>query len=130
MQMAADHRVKKGSSAVLVNAGGRDDYSVGLILTKGDGESPDACRSLRGLGVDDWALRNGQTDATLLGALEPNDPVEIRPDRFPETLGAWLQVHAGVEIGSRDRAGASAEGRAKGRLRRFSWRTDGSSSSI
>jgi transposase len=39
-----------------------------------------------------------------------NKVMDILPDRTSETLAHWLQVHPGVEIVSRDRAGAYAEG--------------------
>ena len=64
----------------------------------------------RVLGVDDWALRKGQTYGTILVDLEQGQVVDILPDRASETLARWLQEHPGVEIVSRDRAGAYAEG--------------------
>jgi transposase len=68
----------------------------------------------RVLGVDDWAMRKGQTYGTLLVDLEQHRPVDLLPERSSKSFAQWLQDHPGVEIISRDRGGEYSEGAAQG----------------
>ena len=66
------------------------------------------------IGVDDWAFRKGRTYGTVVVDLEAHQVIDLLPDRTATTLETWLKEHPGVTIISRDRAGAYADGAAKG----------------
>jgi transposase len=61
------------------------------------------------LGVDEFAIRRGQTYATLICDLNTRRPIDVLPGRKSEPLIEWLKQHPGVEVVARDRASAYTE---------------------
>lgn len=68
----------------------------------------------KAIGVDDWAWRKGQSYGTILVDLEKHAPIDLRQERFADSLAAWLHLHPGAEIISRDRASLYGEVATRG----------------
>src|SRR6266487_3360522 len=68
----------------------------------------------RVLSVDDFCFCRRRSYGAILIDLERRIPIDLLPDREAETFKKWLLAHPGVEIISRDRGGAFAEGARQG----------------
>jgi transposase len=69
--------------------------------------TPDA--PVRVLGIDDFAIRRGDSYGTILVNLETGKPLDLLPDRTAEAVLPWLESHQEIEVVSRDRASAYAD---------------------
>jgi transposase len=68
----------------------------------------------RVLGINDFSFCRRRSYGAMLIDLEQRMPIDLLPDREAETFKKWLLAHPGVEIISRDRGGAFAEGARQG----------------
>jgi transposase len=68
----------------------------------------------RVVGLDEWSRRRGRTYGAIVVDLERRRPVDLLPDHAAATVADWLRAHGSVEVVSRDRAGAFADGARQG----------------
>lgn len=64
---------------------------------------------VRVLGIDDFAIRRGDSYGTMLVNLETGKPIDLLADRTAEAVLPWLKRHQEIEVVSRDRASAYAD---------------------
>jgi transposase len=88
--------------------------SPDTLLRRVRGAADEPAPSPRFVGVDDWAVRNGQRYGTILIDLERGHVIDILPGRGGEALKAWLKQHPGVEVITRDRWSAYAQAVTEG----------------
>jgi transposase len=66
------------------------------------------------LGVDDWAIRKGQTYGTILVDLETHRAIDLLCERSADEFANWLKAHPGITMISRDRSREYAKGASQG----------------
>lgn len=65
--------------------------------------------SVRILGIDDFAIKRGDSYGTILVNLETSKPLDLLADRTADAVFPWLENHQEIEVVSRDRASAYAD---------------------
>ncbi len=75
--------------------------------------------AVRAVGMDDFALKRGESYGTILINLETGQPLDLLPDRTADAVVPWLKRHPDIEVVSRDRAGAYADVQMEGESCRF-----------
>ncbi len=65
--------------------------------------------SVRILGIDEFAIRRGDSYGTILVNLETGKPLDLLPDRTAEAVFPWLENHQEIDVVSRDRASSYAD---------------------
>ena len=68
----------------------------------------------RFVGIDDFALRKGQTYGTILVDLERGRVIDLFDGRDGLPVAAWLKLHPGIEVITRDRLAAYANAGSTG----------------
>src|SRR5712692_130640 len=64
---------------------------------------------VRVVGIDDFAIRRGDSYGTILVNLETGHPLDLLPDRTAQAVFPWLERHQEIDVVSRDRASAYAD---------------------
>ncbi len=66
------------------------------------------------VGIDDWAKRKGHNYGTILVDLETHRPIDLLPDRDPDTVASWFEAQPQVTIVTRDRGKSYIAGVTQG----------------
>ena len=66
------------------------------------------------VGIDDFAWKRGKSYGTVIVDLDTHNIIDLLPDREAETVQHWLEEHEEIDLVSRDRGGAYADGATQG----------------
>lgn len=66
------------------------------------------------VGIDDFAWKRGKRYGTVIVDLDSHCIIDLLSDRETESVKKWLESHPEIEVVSRDRGGAYADGAAQG----------------
>lgn len=81
------------------------------LLRRRAAPTPD---TVRVVGIDDFAWRQGQRHGTIVCDLENRRAIDLLPDREGGTVATWLRARPDIEVVCRDRGGGCREGAAAG----------------
>jgi transposase len=70
--------------------------------------------NVKAVGIDDFAWKRGKRYGTVIIDLETHRLIDLLPDRETESVKQWLLAYPEIEIVSRDRGGAYADGATQG----------------
>lgn len=101
-------------TAIRLNLPASKDTLIRLIRRNAMKDVSQEKTRVKILGVDDFAFLKGHSYGTILVDLEGHCVIDLLPDREAETLKLWLEEHLEVEIVSRDRSNAYADGARRG----------------
>ena len=71
-------------------------------------------RSVRVIGIHDFAWKRGQQYGTVVCDLERSRIIDLLPDREPATVEAWLAAHREIAVVSRDRGAGYGRAASRG----------------
>lgn len=66
------------------------------------------------VGIDDFAWKRGKSYGTVIVDLATHAIIDVLPDREAVTIQHWLAEHEEIDLVSRDRGGAYADGATQG----------------
>ncbi len=70
--------------------------------------------NVKAVGIDDFTWKRGKCYGTVIIDLKTHRVLDLLPDREAQSVKQWLLAHPEIEIISRDRGGAYADGAAQG----------------
>jgi transposase len=66
------------------------------------------------VGIDDWAWKKGASYGTICVDLERRQPIDLLPDRAPDSITAWFAARPTIDVIARDRGAMYIDGATRG----------------